>query len=219
MEILPIELFGVHVDVAFTQPLTFQRANLEDFATNICHPQTGLSVRPDQIRLRRFDDLFDYELKVNFFGENGTLTRSADRVKLGVRNARTQGDWNVIQQTLTRFYTLMKFEEKTMTHLSTHAHAKFDSVEERDQWLRQFSENALVEKSGALGYIKIPDWEKEIRVLIEPSNVVNGAVFIAWDTQFPNQQDWDTFLGSIPSVMENAANYFELGFEPFKERV
>jgi hypothetical protein len=219
MEILPIELFGVHVDVAFGQPLTYQKAKLEDFAGELCNPQTGLSVRPDQIRLRRFDDLFDYEVKVNFFGDNGTITRTAERVKLGVRNARTQGDWNVIQQTLTRFYTLMDFDEKTTTHLSTHAHAKFESVEERDKWLGQFSENALIEKSGALGYVKIPDWEKEIRVLVEPSNVVQGAVFIAWDTQFANLQEWDTFLGSLPSVMENSANYFELGFEPFKERV
>jgi hypothetical protein len=219
MEILPIEVFGVAIDVAFPQPLTYQAAKLEDFATAICNPQTGLSVRPDQIRLRRFDDLFDYEVKVNFFGDNGTLTRAADRVKLGIRNARTQGDWNIIQQTMTRFYTLMNFDETSLTHLSTHAHAKFETPEERDQWIGQFSHNTLIEKPAALGYVKIPDWEKEVRVLVEYSNLVPAAIFIAWDTQFVNKQEWDTFLGSLPSVMENAGNYFELGFEPFKERV
>lgn len=219
MEILPIELYGVHVDVAYPQPQTYQAAHLEKFGAAICHSQTGLSIRPDQVRLRRFDDLFDYELKATFFGDNGTLSRTAERVKLGVRNARTQGDWNIIQQTLTRFYTLMDFDEESGTHLSTHAHARFESPEERDKWLSQFSQNALIEKAAALGYVKIPDWEKEIRVLIEPSNIVPGALFIAWDTQFQNVQEWDTFLGSLPSVMENSANYFELGFEPFKERV
>jgi hypothetical protein len=220
MEILPIELFGVHVDVAFTQPLTYQAAKLEEFATALCHPQTGLSIRPDQVRLRRFDDLFDYELKANFFGENGTLSRTSDRVKLGVRNARTQGDWNVIQQTLGKFYNLIGLDEKTMTHISTHAHAKFDTLDDREKWLNQFSHNALVQKPAALGYVKIPDWEREVRVLVEHSNVVPNAVFIAWDTQFTNKQDdWDSFLGSLPTVMENSANYFELGFEPFKERV
>lgn len=219
MEILPIELFGVHADVAFAQPLTYHAAKLEEFATAVCHPQTGLSVRPDQVRLRRSDDLFDYELKVTFFGDNGTLTRTAERVKLGIRNARTQGDWNIIQQTMTRFYTLAKFDESTLTHLSTHAHAKFETPDDRDKWLQQFSHNALVDKPAALGYVRIPDWEKEIRVLVEHSNVVPGAVFIAWDTQFVNKQDWESFLGSLPSVMENAGNYFELGFEPFKERV
>jgi hypothetical protein len=219
MEILPIELFGIQIDVPFLQPLGFQAAGLENFAAKACHPQTGLSIRPDQVRLRRFDELFDYELKANFFGDNGTLTRTAERVKLSVRNARTQGDWNVIQQTFTRFYTLMDFDPKSVSHLSAHAHAKFESIDERETWLNQFSQNTLIQKAGALGYVKIPDWEKEIRVLLEPSNVVQGAVFLMWDTQFANVQEWDTFLGSLPSVMENSANYFELGFEPFKERV
>jgi hypothetical protein len=219
MEIVPIELFGVHVDVPFAAPQAYQTARLEEFASKLCDQKHGLPLRPDQIRLRRFDELFDFEMKANFFGDNGTLIRNAERVKLGVRNARTQGDWNVIQQSLTRFYTLMDFDDKTLTHLSSHVHGKFESLESRDQWLGQFSHNALIDKPAALGYVRIPDWEKDIGVRIEPSNVVPNAVFVAWDTQFTNRQEWDSFLGSLPSVMENSANYFELGFEPFKERV
>lgn len=219
MEIVPIEVFGLHVDVAFVPPQPYATANLDQFAQKICNQQTGLSLRPDQIRLRRMDDLFDFELKANFFGENGTLLRTAERVKLGIRNARTQSDWNVIHQTYTRFYALMDFDAKTQTHLSAHTHGKFESVEDRDRWLSQFSENSLITKAGALGYVKIPDWDKEIRVLIEPSNIVPAAVFCAFDTQFANSQHWESFIGALPSVMENSANYFELGFEPFKERV
>lgn len=219
MEIVPIEIFGVHVDVPFPAPLGYQAAKLEEFGAKLCDQKAGLPLRPDQLRLRRFDELFDYELRANFFGDNGTLIRNAERVKLGVRNARTQGDWNVIQQSLTRFYGMMDFDEKTTTTLSSHVHGKFETVEARDQWLSQFSHNALVEKPAALGYVRIPDWEKDIRVLIEPSNVVPAAVFVLWETQYSNDQEWDSFLGSLPSVMENSANYFELGFEPFKERV
>jgi hypothetical protein len=86
--------------------------------------------------------------------------------------------------------------------------------------LNQFSHTALLAKAGALGYVRIFDWEKDIRVLIEPSNLVPDAVFIAWDTQYANEQsDWESFLSSLPSMMENSANLFELGFEPFRERV
>ena len=219
MEILPIEIFGIFVDVPFPSPLGFNSARLEEFATKICDTQTGLSLRPDQIRLRKLDDLFDYEMKAQFFGENGSLTRTAERVKLGVRNARTAADWNIIHQTLTRFYTLMDFDKKSQTHLSAHAHVKFDTPEERDKWLDQFSHNSLVLKPAALGYVRIQDWEKDIRVLIELSNAAPNSVFVAWDTQFVNNQEWDTFVGSLPNVMENSANFFELGFEPFKERV
>ena len=219
MEILPIEIFGILADVPFLAPIGIQSAQLEDFATSICDTQKGLSLRAEQIRLRKLDDLFDYELKATFFGENGTLVRTADRVKIGVRNARTAGDWTIIHQTLTRFYTIMRFDPKSVTHLSAHAHAKFESSEERDKWLEQFSHNSLVQKPAALGYVRIQDWEKDIRVLIELSNAAPNSVFVAWDTQFTNDQEWDTFLSSIPNVMENSANLFELGFEPFKERV
>ena len=219
MEVLPIEIFGVAIDVPFAAPIGYHSAKLDEFAVKLCDTQTGLSLRPDQMHLRKVDDLFDYELKAIFFGENGSLHRTADRVKLAVRNARTAGDWNIIHQTLTRFYNLMNFDRKTLTHLSTHAHVKFDTLEERDKWLDQFSHNALVHKPCALGYVKIHDWEKDIRVLIETSNAAPNCVFVAWDTQFVNNQEWDTFIGSLVHVMENSVNFFELGFEPFKERV
>ena len=219
MEVVPIDLFGVHVDVPFPAPLGFSHADLEDFGAQICAPATGLGLRVEQLRVKRWDDLFGYELSAQFFGENGTLTRTAERIKLGIRNARTQGDWNIIQQTLTRFYAIMDFDPTTHTVLSAHAHAKFPTTEERDQWIAQFSHSPLIARAGALGYVQIMDWEKDIRVLIEQSNVVADGVFLAWDTQFTNDQDWESFLGSLTSMMDNAVNVFDLGFEPLREKV
>ena len=219
MEVVPIDLFGVHVDVPFPAPLGFSQAALEDFGAQICAPNTGLGLRVEQLRVKRWDDLFGYELSAQFFGENGTLTRTAERIKLGIRNARTQGDWNIIQQTLTRFYAIMDFDPATITTLSTHAHAKFPSTDERDQWIAQFSHSPLIARAAALGYVQIMDWEKDIRVLIEQSNVVPDGVFLAWDTQFTNEQEWESFLGSFTSMMDNAINVFDLGFEPLREKV
>jgi hypothetical protein len=220
MEIIPIEFFGIHVEIPFLLPVGLSAAKLDDFAAKICDPDKGLSIRPDQVRLKKWDELFGYELVAQFFGENGQLSCTADRVKLFVRNARTASDWNVIHQTLTKFYTLLDLDPKTVTTLSAHVHAKFPTTEERDAWLNQFSHNALVSKPAALGYVRIFDWERDIRVLIETSNVVPDSVFAAWDTQYTNDQsDWESFLASLPQMMENAANFFELGFEPFRERV
>ena len=127
---------------------------------------------PDQIRLKRWDELYGYEMSAQFFGENGTLTRTADRIKIGVRNARTAGDWKIIQDTLQRFYTLMDFPPESVTALSAHAHTKFPTTEERDAILQKFSYSPLFSKPAALGYVQVIDWEREIRVLIEASNVV-----------------------------------------------
>ena len=219
MEIVPIDIFGVHVDVAFAAPLGYTQARLEHFGAAVCDPAKGLGLRPDQIRLKRWDDLYGYELSAQFFGENGTMSRTADRIKLGIRNARTAGDWTIIQQTLNRFYALMKFPTTTLTVLSTHVHAKFPSVEERDGWIKQFSYSSQVARAATLGYVQIADWEKEIRILIEQSNAVPDAVFVNWDTQYTNSQEWETFLMSLPTMMENSVNLFDLGFEPLRERV
>jgi hypothetical protein len=217
MEILPIEFFGVAVDVPFPSPLGFTQARIEEFGAKICDPTAGLGLRPDQIRMRRWDELYGYEVTAQFFGDNGLLTRAADRAKLAVRNARTAADWNILHQTLLRFYTLMEFMPESITTLSAHVHAKFPSADERDSFLGEFAHSPLVARPAALGYVQIADWEKDIRVLIERSNLVPEAVFVAWDTQFENSQDWDSFLGSLPTVMENSANLFDLGFEPFRQ--
>src|SRR5687768_12308948 len=186
MDILPIELFGVLVDVPFPGPLGFKAAQLDGFGAKICDAEKGLGLRSEQLRLKKWDELFGYELSASFFGDNGSLTRTADRVKLGIRNARTAADWNVIQQTLLRFYTLMEFESSTISNLAAHLHARFPSAEERDDYLGQYAQNGLIARPGALGYVQIADWEKDIRVLIERSNLVPDAVFVAWDTQFLN---------------------------------
>lgn len=219
MEIVPIEIFGIHLEVVLPAPQGLAQARLDEFGARLCDPAKGLSLRPDQIRLKRWDDLFGYELAAQFFGENGSLIRTADRVKLGVRNARTSGDWQIILQTLVRFYQLMEFDEKSLTVASLHVHGRFPGAAERDAWLGQFSINSLVSKPAALGYVRIFDWEKDIRVMIEHSNLVPDAVFCAWDTQFQNNQEWESFLGSLPTMMENSANLFELGFEPLREKV
>lgn len=217
MEIIPIEIFGIAIDVPFSGPVSYGQAQFDSFGTKICNPAKGLGIRPDQIRLRRLDDLYDYELTGRFFGENGTLTRNAERVKLGIRNARNAADWNIMKETLTRFYHIMEFSPETTTTLSTHVHARFQSQYERDEFLRQFSPKSDVIRPCALGYVRIADWEKDIRILIEQSNLVQDAVFVAWDTQFTNTQDWDTFLTILPTMMENSAHAFGLGFEPLKQ--
>ena len=219
MEILPIDFFGVHVDVPFPAPLGFSEARLEAFGAALCDTAKGLSLRADQIRLKRWDDLFGYELSAQFFGENGTLTRTADRIKFGVRSARTAADWKIISDTLLRFYTLLDFDPKTVSAISAHAHGRFPSVEERDAFLQRFSYSPMVNRPATLGYVTILDWEKDIRVLIEQSNVVPGGVFVSWDTQFVNAQDWETFIPALPTLMDNSANLFDLGFEPFREHV
>jgi hypothetical protein len=217
MEVIPIALFGISIDIPFSGPQSYAQAQFDSFGGKICDPKTGIGIRPEMIRLRRYDDLYDYELTARFFGENGTLTRNSERVKLGIRNGRNAADWNIVKETLTRFYTFMEFEPTTLTTLSAHVHAPFPNGFERDEYLKQFACNVEISRPAAIGYVRIAGWEKDIRILIEQSNIVPDAIFIAWDTQFENSQDWDTFLTILPTMMENSAHIFELGFEPLAQ--
>src|SRR4030095_5349041 len=155
MEIIPIEAFGIHVEIPFLLPQGLSAAKLDDFAARICEPDKGLSIRPEQVRLRKWDELFGYELIAQFFGDNGQLSRASDRVKLFVRNARTAGDWNIINQTITKFYNILELDSKTVTTLSAHVHGKFPTTDERDGFLNQFSHNALLHTPVLLRYVSI----------------------------------------------------------------
>ncbi|HEV7868709.1 MAG TPA: hypothetical protein VGO90_13565 [Chthoniobacteraceae bacterium] len=219
MEIVPIEVFGMHIDVPFPSPLGFAQANIEEFGAALCEADTGLTLRSDQIRLKRWDDLFGYELSAHFFGENGTLIRTSDRIKLGIRNARTAADLKIMCDAFARLYEIADCDSDSLTAFSAHAHGKFASAEERESYLQRFSYSPMVNKPAALGYVNVLGWEKDIRVLIEASNVVPDAVFVMWETLWTNDQDWDTFLPTLQSLLDNSANLFDLGFEPLRERV
>ena len=162
------------------------------------------------------DDLFDYELEAVFFGDNGTLNRTADRVKLGVAT-RAPPATGRSSSTLTCFYTLMKIDRHRV-HLSTHVHAKFERRRSATVG-RSIYDNSLVHKPCALGYVKIPELGKGRPRAHRSIECAPNCVFVAWDTQFVNDQESETFIGSLVHVIENSVNFFELGFEPFKERV
>jgi hypothetical protein len=140
-------------------------------------------------------------------------------VKFGVRNARTAPDWTIIRDLLGRFYGFTPFPPETLTNLSIHVHVRFPSTDDREQWLSRFAYSPLIARAAALGYVRIVEWEKDIRVLIEQSNAFPAGVFVAWDTQFTAAEVTEPFLSRIPEMMENSANLFDIGFEPLRERL
>jgi hypothetical protein len=217
MHVVPIEIFGISADVAFPAPIGFHAAGLDSFASAIAHNGTGLNIRPDRFHLRKSDELFQYELVAHFFGDNGVLLRNSERARVSVNNARTQGDWRVVQETLGRFYRILDMDDETETRLSIHAHARFPSSGARDAFLGAFAPCTDIVRPAALGYVRIAEWEKEVRVLIEQSVPVPNAIFLACDTQYRNNQDWETFLPSLSTVMENSAHAFGIAFEPLRE--
>lgn len=214
MRLISLDLLAISLTIPLTPPQTRRGAHLDEFAAWLGDSEHGLGLRPEQVRLKSWDELFGYELVAQFFGENGHLFRTADGIKLTIRNCRTRGDWEIVRKTLVRFYQHMDFAPKSITTVTVHVHSRLPTLDELEAFFQQFPQPAMASRPALLGYVKIDDWETEVRLLIEKSNALPDALFLAWDTTFANSQDWETFIGTLPTVMENAAHVFDLAFNP-----
>lgn len=216
MRSLPIEILGINLESPLPRPQTRREAALDAFAGWLCDTENGLALRADQVRLKQWDELFGYELTAQFFGDNGTVVRLADRVRLSVRNIRTAGDWELVRRLVVRFYQQLDLPATPVTTFGAHLHSRLESQEEIDDYFRPFPQNERVARPTCFGYVKIIDWEAPIRVLIEQSNAFPHALFLAWETQFPNKQDWESFIGTLPTVLDNSTHVFDLSLASLK---
>ena len=215
MDVVPIELFGVSIDLPLPKPVSMRSTMLEDFARDLCDPLKGIGVRPAQCQLVGRDLLYQYELNATFFEGNGTLVRTPERLRVAVRNARNWADWQLVHQTFCRVHALVELDSKSVSSLAMQAQVRFVSQSERERYLRSFASNRTVARPGALGHVRIPDWEYEVRMVIEDSNLLPAGVCVSCETQYRNDQDWESFIGSVPTMFAAGANAFSLGFEPF----
>ncbi len=211
MRLINLDVLSINLDIPFPAPLTVAAAELDTFAMWLCDGPKGLGLRPDQIRLKKWDELFGYELVGQFFGDNGLVTRTADRIKLTVKNARTAADWELVRQLIVRFYTHMQFPATSITTFAAHIHSRFPSADELTAFFDGFPQPSMSSRPALFSYVKITDWEADIRLIAEKSAALPDALFLAWETQFPNSQDWESFIGTLPTVMENSAHLFDLG--------
>jgi len=210
-----IELYSLQIETPLQRVRALDHEDLRRFADWLCDPD-GFRLRPDQVKLKAWDQLFGYEYVAQFFGENGFLVRTPDRVRVGVKNARTAADWEIIQGVFVRFLQQESPPDKAFRTFSASAHVKLDEPFTATEFLSRYAVVPGVERPAALSYVKIAEWEKEIRIVIEPSNLFPGQLFLTWDSQFASSQDWDTFVPSLMNVMENSARMFDLGMAPLK---
>ncbi len=211
-----IELFNLQIETPLSRACPFYHEDIRAFSEWLCDPE-GFRLRPDQVRVKSWDDLFGYEILAQFFGENGFLVRTPERMRVGIKNARTAADWEIVQQLFVRFLHLdIHAKPETIRNFSATAHIKVDEPFTAAEFLQRFAVVPGVERPAALSYVKIADWEKDIRIVIEPSNVLQGQLFVSWDSQFVDNQDWDTFVPVLLTVMENSASIFDLQIAPLR---
>jgi hypothetical protein len=210
-----IDLYSLQIDCPLPRPRPLEHEDVRKFSDWLCDPE-GFRLRPDQVKMKVWDKLYGYEIFCQFFGENGFLVRTPDRVRVGVKNARTAADWEIIQQVFVKFLHHIAPAEGAFSNFSATAHVKLEEPFTTNGYLSRFAVIPGVERPAALNYVKIADWEKEVRLVIEPSNLIPGQLFISWDSQFSSNSDWDTFVPTFITVMENSARVLELSMAPLR---
>src|SRR4051812_7074759 len=137
MRQISLDVLSIALEVPFAPPRTKRQAALDELATWLCTKEKGLGLRSDQVRLKSWDDLFAYEMQAQFFGENGLIVVTADKIRLEVKNARTAADWELVRQLIVRFYLHLKFPADSVTTFSAYVHSQLSSAEDVDAYFQQ----------------------------------------------------------------------------------
>jgi hypothetical protein len=208
------DLFGITLDIRFPKPRPFSKERLDRLLTRLIDSENGLALRNEQVRIRTTDVAFDYELKAFFLGVNAVLASDAEKFVLSVSGGRTHADANLLRETAKRFLWSGEISDQDFGMFGASTHARAESIEKRDEFLKRFQPAKDVTGPGALGYVHIANWSEEIRFSLEPSLNLADGLFLTWNTRFQGVS-WLSSLEQLTNALESAASIFGVQFKPF----
>lgn len=209
-----IQVFMMALEVFFLHPRPFAKDKIDELAAWLTDPAEGLALRPEQVRVRHTDIVFDYELSASFFGGNATFKRDAEKAVFSARGARTRQDADLLLQTAARFVKAVAAPEQLSVAFSANAHAALASEGVRETFLAGFRFSKQVVGSGALGFVKLEGWPEEVRIAMEPSLGLPKSLFFTWHTRFLPSNDPLPLLQTLISAVAGAAEVYGVKFSP-----
>jgi len=208
-----IQVFAVALEVLFGRPRPYAKEKIDDLATWLTDAAEGFALRPEQVRVRHTDLVFDYELSASFFGGNATFKRDAEKVVFSARGAKTRQDAEILLQTASRFVKAVSMPDHLDVEFSANAHASLDSEAVREAYLAAFRPSDKVVGPGALGFVRLAGWPEDIRIAIEPSLGLPRSLFFAWHTRFLPSGDPLQLLQSMVASLGAVAEVYGIQFK------
>ena len=215
LEVTPY-LFGISIDIRFPKPRSFSKQRLDGLLVRLTDSENGLALRSDQIRLRHNDFAFDYELKASFLANNAVLIHDAEKFFLSVSGGRTEADTRLLVETAKRFLWSSEVSSDDVGLLWINTHAKVDTKERRDEFLRGFAADSKITGPGALAYVHVAEWPDDVRFSLEPSLGVPDSLFFAWNTQFRGISAFSS-IETLTGMLASVAGVFGIIFKPFTQ--
>jgi hypothetical protein len=208
-----VQFFAIALEILFPRPRPFVKEKIDDLAVWLTDSKDGFALRPEQVRVRHHDIVFDYELTASFFGGNAVLKRDAEKIAFSARGARTRADLELLHNAATRFLKVAAAPEQLYVSFSSNAHAALTSESVRDSYLARFQPKEGVVHAGALGYVRNESWPEEIRIAIEPSIGMPNGLFFTWQTRISPSGDVARTLTNLVTALEDAARLYGIGFK------
>ena len=212
-----VQVFSITLEAFFPRPKPFAKDKIDQIAEWLTDAGEGLGLRPEQVRVRHTDIVFDYEMTASFYGGNATFHRDSEKTVLSARGARTRQDADLLRETAVRFARFTASAEKLPLMFSANAHARLQSVEIREKFLSAIRPDPRVTSPGVLGYVEIEGWPEAMRVAIEPSFNAAQNLFFAWQTNLSASEDWQKTFESLVGIIEQATSIYGVQFLPLLE--
>jgi hypothetical protein len=210
-------LFGITFESVFPKSVPYQKSGAITVAENIIQRLNARNIKPTRSQLFKRDELFDYELGITMYGENGNVSLNANRFRVAFVNGQTQTDLTAIITSLIEFYGSVSLPEETITTVTIFAHSAFQTVAKRDDFFAAISiGDQKVPLSGIIGYFKLEGWQEEIRLQIDKSYGYPSALFLTWTTTFKNQPVTSELAGGLKLAAEGACEQCGIKFGELK---
>lgn len=198
------------MDVAFPQPKPFSKDDLDRVALWVTDPERGFGLRPEQVRVRHSDVMFDYELSAVLFNGLGMLKFNALGASFTANGARTSEDFALLKDSVRRFIGEISVLQVKTVAIGAHTHASMKSGQAREAFLSRFRAAPEILSPGVIGLLRPEPWLNDVRVAIEATAGSPDSVFVHWNTSLQITDDWETHLEALPEVFVGAVATFGL---------
>lgn len=214
MESVRIEVFSVFLEAYFPRPRPFAKDQLDRAASWLTDPK-ALGLRPNQVRVRHTDIIFDYELRAELYGGNAALELNASRIEFNAHGARTAADLRLLERAmgLVGAFAADLTQESLSFGVGGNAHAALSSSNVREELMRTWSLAPHIGEPIAGGYLSFEGWENRMRFQIEPSFQSPKSLFFSWRTDMAQPDDWGFTFSQILRIISLGAADFGLKIE------
>ncbi|MBI3879417.1 MAG: hypothetical protein HY301_05060 [Verrucomicrobia bacterium] len=211
MLIVRNENLSATMEAFFGVPVPFDKDRVRSTAELILKNFGEYGLRPNQVRQKIGDLLYDYDLSFSLFNTQAQFHFGHERVFVNVVNAKTAADAEIILQCVLRAIQCVDAKSIVKTNFQAASHALFASPAESSAFFAQFTDDAKgIVEGGRIIVVKEENWPGKVRLLFERSLTFPQGVFAMWTTEIAGPMNAEMFRQAVEMFEKTAER---AGFE------